>query len=356
MKKSITTIIISFLSISSLFAQGINISQADSVYNQNFDSLAKTGNSSFMPYGWSFYELGNTTYADGKYETDLFQGLTPGIYSLGDDATNNSNDPQNDPNPHPNDRALGIQLHTSYLPNARIGLRINNNDTLAIQSIQVSFKGETWYRYGNVGGAPPIDTMAFYVRKLSSTSDTFNTDKLDINGLLWTRCQQLTYVLEDSFDLNNFVFVNYAGNLSSNSKTISGLFLLPQNLQIQPGESMYLSWRPILDNGTYNSIGGIDDLHLTFHYGPVGIEDVNKYADISLYPNPASNSVVIRNLKPEDNYSYSIYNLFGQKFMNGNIHNETNHRVDINELPTAIYYINIASDNGTNTNIKLIKQ
>lgn len=356
MKKTITSFLAIIFCITSLFGQGINISQTDSVYNQNFDSLAKTGSSNKLPYGWYFYELGNSTYADGKYETDLYQGLVPNIYSLGDDATNNPNNPHNQPNPNPNDRSLGIQLHTSYLPNARIGLRVNNNDSLAIQSIEVSFKGETWYRYGNVGGAPPIDTMAFYVRKMSATTDSFAIDKLDVDGLLWTRCKQLSYILEDSFDLNNFVFVNYAGNLASNSKTISGLFLLPQNLQIQPGESMYLSWKPILDNGTYNSIGGIDDLHLTFHYGPVGIDDIQKLAEINLYPNPATNSIIIRNLSIENTYKYSIYNLYGQKYLSSVIHNMLNHKVDISDLPSGVYYINVESENSNSVNIKFIKQ
>ncbi len=115
------------------------------------------------------------------------------------------------------------------------------------------------------------------------------------------------------------------------------------------------------DYASYDSQGNIVNFAwpTPFHTGGFDLDAVavinsgntinqNIRDEISVYPNPAKDFVIINNA---ENSEISIYNINGSKVLSGKLNNN---RIDIENLPAGVYFISIA-DKDYNTTKKLLK-
>lgn len=81
-------------------------------------------------------------------------------------------------------------------------------------------------------------------------------------------------------------------------------------------------------------------LRCTQHYLPTSIATIN-VVNLMLYPNPTREKLYFKSDTPLT--SYTIYNVLGQKIMNGNFENNN---ITISTLIDGIYYIRVKAQNG----------
>ena len=82
----------------------------------------------------------------------------------------------------------------------------------------------------------------------------------------------------------------------------------------------------------------------------------NSSIDLSIYPNPASNSIVVQFLKSLNDISIELYDNFGKLILTKYLVNVTNGQkieLDISLIDSGIYYLNIP--NMDNYEKKIIK-
>jgi hypothetical protein len=349
--KRISTLFLLLVCCSGLsYAQSIEVSATNMMYSQDFDSLAKNGSmNDELPNGWDYIEIGNTLYADGYYGTDLYNGVDPNIYSLGDDPLNA---PPYVANPDASDRAFGLQKHTVFFPSPRIGAKITNKDaTLAITGFDMTYTGETWNQYS----LTQIDTLKFYY--------STDADSLGDQAATWIGVSGLDYTLLAEYDTINAYFLNYAGNLPGNQKIISLNFL--NGFNVAPDHDLYISWDPTCDVGTYTNIGGVDDLIMTFHFGPsdttgVGVGHVaSETFKAETYPNPASDVLNLRITNARSELSWQIANSAGTRMKSGVCRKGKSYteQIDVSNLAAGIYIIHLmTADNRVNSVLHFMKQ
>ena len=118
---------------------------------------------------------------------------------------------------------------------------------------------------------------------------------------------------------------------------------------------------------TYDSIGGypyqfkgiIDDIKLfnralsgtEVHGYTTGIQSVDRQAEITIYPNPAHNSISIRNAQ---NSTLNMYNVLGGKVYEGNINN-ANEQLNIEHLAPGTYLTQFIAADGSSFSLRFIK-
>jgi len=206
-----------------LHAQVITITKPVFTYTQNFDSLANSGTSSTLPYGWSFYESGsggNTTYT-----ADSGASSTGDTYSYGHKGST--------------DRALGSLATSSE--GSYFGAQFKNGTGYNINSITVSFTIEQW-RLGATGRA---DSMVGEVTTAASSINSgfwFGLPPLNIHSVV-------TSGTTGQLDGNN------PANRKRVSYTISGV-------SIADGSSLWVRWRDINISGANDGLA-IDDFSLS---------------------------------------------------------------------------------------------
>lgn len=157
--------------------------------------------------------------------------------------------------------------------------------------------------------------------KKFSTS-TFSTyDSLQINkpiyGLAHDDVNNLLYAGETDFSTYGKVFIYSATGILVDSFTVS---VSPGNLAID-----------------YN--------------GPTAINE-NVAANFDMYPNPASDLLII---KSEKITSYTLCDVLGSKVKSGNFNPAATHSVNVSDLKTGVYFITVASEKGNATK-KFMKQ
>jgi Neuraminidase (sialidase) len=78
--------------------------------------------------------------------------------------------------------------------------------------------------------------------------------------------------------------------------------------------------------------------NLNFETSSTAIEEVNTASNsISIYPNPATNSITISKSTSESTDGY-IYNITGKTMMKLNLTNQSN-TIDISTLPSGLYFV-----------------
>lgn len=84
--------------------------------------------------------------------------------------------------------------------------------------------------------------------------------------------------------------------------------------------------------------------------------DVHYLKQVSIFPNPASNSlrIEISNFNINNSYNYFLYDLFGQILNQGNIVS-SNETIDISNYPTGVYIVKIIRDDNAFLTKKIIK-
>ena len=84
----------------------------------------------------------------------------------------------------------------------------------------------------------------------------------------------------------------------------------------------------------------------SFFQNLLKIQELNTQ-NISIFPNPITNGQTLQIKSDEEILTYNIYNISGQKVLSGNINNN---KININNLQTGIYIIEL------NTNNKIIRE
>jgi len=101
-------------------------------------------------------------------------------------------------------------------------------------------------------------------------------------------------------------------------------------------------------NYTFVSSKGIFDNRFTLQFtrdGALGIND-SKLDSVVLYPNPTQNIVTI--VAPQTIVTSAIvYDIRGRKVSEVDFRNQTTYQIDLTKLESALYFIDIATDNGT---------
>lgn len=172
----------------SIFSQEISINLTNFDYLTDFNSLANTSTSTILPNGWYISESGtnaNSTYTAGS-------------------GTNNAGDTYSFGVSGSTDRSLG-GLRSNAL-NPTFGCKVKNNTGEVLESIIISYVGETW----RVGNSWRPDRLDFQ----------YSTDATSLTTGTWTDVNELDY--------ENPGQVAISGVLAHSSNinfTINGLYI-----------------------------------------------------------------------------------------------------------------------------------
>jgi hypothetical protein len=96
----------------------------------------------------------------------------------------------------------------------------------------------------------------------------------------------------------------------------------------------------------------IDDITLYSCYLGSGIEDIN-VANLNLYPNPAEHTVQL-DFNRVANYTLSLVNTLGELCISKTIKNLNKEVLEIQHLPSGIYFIYLTEENGLVSTHKLV--
>jgi hypothetical protein len=203
---------------------------------ENFNSLSSTGSSNTsVPFGFAFVESGasgNLTYA-----ADNGSSTSGNTYSYG--ATGDT------------DRALG-EL-TSATVQTTIGACFVNSTGQALSSVSIGYTGEEW-RLGTADGT--VDKLDFQV----------STDALSLTVGNWTNINELDFTTP-----NNAVAGIKDGNAAAN-RTVFSPFTINLPNPVQPTNTFYVRWVPVLVAGTNTNDGlAIDEFSIAIPEPSTGV-------------------------------------------------------------------------------------
>jgi hypothetical protein len=159
MKKLI--LLLNLLISYSIFSQEISINLSNFTYLTDFNSLANTSTSTVLPNGWYINETG--TLANSTYTAGTGTNNTGDSYSYGLSGSS--------------ERSLG-GLRSNSLNPIR-GCKVKNNTGEVLESISISYVGETW-RVGNSWRPDRIDFQ-------------YSTDATSLTTGTWTDVNELDY-------------------------------------------------------------------------------------------------------------------------------------------------------------------
>ena len=174
------------------------------------------------------------------------------------------------------------------------------------------------------------------------------------------------FSLPDGFDysLNANVFdsynnENYSGDVMfsfsiDNGVTWSNVYdsVSNEELIIPNGGNVYIHAAPVLAG-----ITGTYQLNINISRETLSLGDISYNNEIIVYPNPASEKINIK-LK-NDQLSYnniSIINSLGQVVKTQKSNSETDVNIDVKDLPSGLYLLNINSDSSTSVKKLIIEK
>lgn len=182
-----------------------------------------------------------------------------------------------------------------------------------------------------------LDTsQLFYSKGIELT----NTGTVNLN-LTW----ELTYkdtLIDSHFELCNsglcFNNLPFSGNMPVVAPGAVGFLKMHMFSGKTPGRNVV---KYVLKNGTAQ----IDTLtYITYVVIASGVNELkNNYKDVSVYPNPASNYIIVNGLKP-GNTEIQIRNINGELVMK-NVLKEQKTRIETNVLPSGLYFYELTENN-----------
>ncbi|MGP8217647.1 MAG: phospholipase D-like domain-containing protein [Bacteroidia bacterium] len=89
---------------------------------------------------------------------------------------------------------------------------------------------------------------------------------------------------------------------------------------------------------------------------PAGIKDIKNYDEVTMFPNPASNSLKVELNIPGDNIVYSVYDITGQVVSTGKLDARYVNTIDISSLASGIYLLRVQISSTGQFTGKFIKQ
>jgi photosystem II stability/assembly factor-like uncharacterized protein len=135
-----------------------------------------------------------------------------------------------------------------------------------------------------------------------------------------------------------------AGSVGMIKKTTDGGF----NWIISPsGVTEDLREIYFINSDTGYAVGTNGTILKTITGGFVTVNNYSKGNDIMLYPNPASNKIIIiLEVQIQEQIKFTISNLYGQKIMEKEFYNQGFNEVDVSSLPEGLHLIKIESKSG----------
>jgi hypothetical protein len=174
--------------------------------------------------------------------------------------------------------------------------------------------------------------------------------------------QNFTFSLSSVYTFVSVQFNASDAYFSQNNLPVSGSAAIYQGncYSSTLAETFYLKtvWAPANSNNTYYIYPITTNGKTKIYTNETGVENYNtENNEISVYPNPASQSVNIKLATDKDNnYSISIFNIMGKQVYtsNGN-YAEGSHEisVDVKDLSNGIYFV-VAGNGENRTSQKLI--
>ena len=103
---------------------------------------------------------------------------------------------------------------------------------------------------------------------------------------------------------------------------------------------------------------GTNELTQGFHQTKITVTNIEDYLnslEMSVFPNPTSETVTIKLKKLEENLSLTLYSVDGKLLLNNNIKSvET--KLSLNPFAKGTYFINVVKDGGKVKTYKILKQ
>lgn len=97
--------------------------------------------------------------------------------------------------------------------------------------------------------------------------------------------------------------------------------------------------------------GGMDSSEVAFT--PTGVNNITAFAEVKVYPNPASSFVQIQASKEAIGLPYALTDLTGRELLNGKITNEISH-ISIADVARGIYMLHVGD--AVKYTVKLVKE
>lgn len=205
-----------------------------------------------------------------------------------------------------------------------------------------------WQVVNHVVQWPSILGISGYYKINSDSLNDFGIIEFSPNhGQTWTN------LMNDSiwWDGNRPVLTgnvtewNYFSNVLTNSS--------PYNIQI--GDTVGYKFTFISDSIQTNKDGWMLD-NIGLNFIGEGIEEINNHIDITVYPNPFTESFEIKLDKQVDNIEFVIYNFLSQQVSMTNQHNAQNIFVNGSGLGKGLYFYQLTSNNRIISTGKILKE
>jgi hypothetical protein len=160
------------------------------------------------------------------------------------------------------------------------------------------------------------------------------------------------------------VMINTAGPAPADFTGGTTLLTVPDNDPSTEGDTMMTQIAPVSISGA--TFGG-QQIYIGFHHtandqfiigldgfllkegSAVGINEINGLANISVYPNPSTGIINIRNAGVKEAYTVYIYNSVGQVVFTEKYNEFTNAKIDLGNQPTGFYNVRIENEKGSMT-------
>ena len=236
-------LLLCFLLLSATAYAQVNINSLPATITQDFNSLATSGTSN----PWS----DNTTLT-GWYSTRTEYRASDGsstagaLYSFGTGTAS--------------DRALG-SIASGTTGSIFFGIRLKNNTTQTITSLQITYTGEQWRN----GGRTDDDSLHFSYQIGATVSS--------LTSGTWTTDDDLSFVGPIKASTANALDGNASANRTTKNKTL--------NVSIGPSQEIMLRWTDFNSPGSDHGLA-IDDITIVASAAPPS--SATKLAVVSISP------------------------------------------------------------------------
>lgn len=123
------------------------------------------------------------------------------------------------------------------------------------------------------------------------------------------------------------------------------------NVNLQNGEAMYTAGPSnVAVISVHHNSNFPSSINLPGNNPILGGKDLEKEVELTIYPNPAKNELIVKTLS--ENVTYTIFNLLGNKVLSNDL---IDGKIDISILPEGAYILELNADNKT-IRKKVVKQ
>jgi Secretion system C-terminal sorting domain len=225
-----------------------------------------------------------------------------------------------------------------------------------------------------IGGSVTLTSPGYFVSKVDSNGeplwasiigDTLDSPPSDLQIDGFGNLYVLSSFISDSVKMGNTTLYNASPGTSTRDLFVAmydanGLPIGAFNqggddndlgvFYVNPNSSMLLSGSFRSNSLTLGSTTltnpNFPNGHMFLTYStPIltGLKESNGSDKVSVFPNPANNSIQLMGLSPNEKYTIAIFNMVGQKMQSQNISTAITTSLDIQELTAGVYFMHIAS-------------